>query len=309
MISVIMSTYHEPLEYVEKSVDSILCQTYGDFEFIISVDDPENRKLIDFLKNKADGDSRIKIIVNEKNIGLPKTLNNAIAVAKGDYIARMDADDISLPDRFECQLKLIEEKNLDLVGCNIIDIDGKDNVLNPKGTDFPTTDRAIKEFIRNDSAVPHPSWFGRKEIFEENKYNDYKACQDYDLLTRIAMKGYKLGNVKEPKLKYRISEKSISSEKKIYQKTVACFVRENYRNKKIKDLKDFKVFVRADEGKRKVNELINYYRMSAKLKKYRKESKLKFFRAGVRTFFVSPEGRRVIGRIIIEKLIRLRYGE
>ena len=142
MISVIMSTYHEPLEYVEKSVDSILCQTYGDFEFIISVDDPENRKLIDFLKNKADGDSRIKIIVNEKNIGLPKTLNNAIAVAKGDYIARMDADDISLPDRFECQLKLIEEKNLDLVGCNIIDIDGKDNVLNPKGTDFPTTDRA-----------------------------------------------------------------------------------------------------------------------------------------------------------------------
>ena len=307
MISVIMSTYREPLEYVEESINSILCQTYGDFEFIISVDDPENKELIDFLKNKADSDSRIKIIVNEKNLGLPRSLNNGIDVAKGDYIARMDADDISLPDRFECQLKLIEEKNLDLVGCNIIDIDSKGNVLNPKGTDFPTTDKAIKEFIRNDSAVPHPSWLAKRKVFDENRYNNYRACQDYDFLTRIAMKGFKLGNVKEPKLKYRISEKSISSEKKIYQKTVACFVRENYRNKKIKDLKDFKVFVRSDEGKRKVNELINYYRMTARLKKYRNESNLKFFRAGVRIFLVSPEGRRVIGRIISEKLVKLRY--
>ena len=84
MISVIMSVYQEPVSYVEKSVDSILNQTVQDIEFIIIVDDPNNKKVIQYLQMCIEKDKRIKFYINEKNCGLTESLNRAIRYSKGE---------------------------------------------------------------------------------------------------------------------------------------------------------------------------------------------------------------------------------
>ena len=98
-VSVIMSTYKEPIEWIQQSVDSILNQTYKNLEFIIIVDNPEYAELVSLLNDYADSDDRISVVVNNNNIGLVKSLNKALSFCTGEYVARMDADDISLPER------------------------------------------------------------------------------------------------------------------------------------------------------------------------------------------------------------------
>ena len=103
-----MSVYKEPLEWLHQSIDSILGQTYSDFEFIIICDNPNYEEGIELLKNHANKDSRIKLLFNEANIGLTKSLNRGLDIAQGEYIARMDADDVSFPDRLANQIRFME---------------------------------------------------------------------------------------------------------------------------------------------------------------------------------------------------------
>ena len=107
-ISVIMSTYNEKEIWVKEAVDSILNQTVNDFEFIIIVDKPDNNKIIDLLHEYEMNDKRVKVYINNKNLGLVKSLNKAIRLSNGKFIARMDADDYSYPQRFEKQLNLLQ---------------------------------------------------------------------------------------------------------------------------------------------------------------------------------------------------------
>ena len=96
-ISVLMCTYREPAAYVAEAIASIRNQTWRDFEFVIIADDPENRAVIDLLDRQAAADSRIRYWINDRNRGLPASLNIGLSHCAGSYIARMDADDISLP--------------------------------------------------------------------------------------------------------------------------------------------------------------------------------------------------------------------
>ena len=111
-ISVLMTVYKESEEELKESFESIINQTYKNFEVIV-VNDGSSDKTDEIEQYN---DERVKIIVNEKNIGLPLSLNKALDVATGDYYARMDSDDISTLDRFEKQLKYIENEDCDLVG-------------------------------------------------------------------------------------------------------------------------------------------------------------------------------------------------
>jgi glycosyltransferase involved in cell wall biosynthesis len=115
-ISAVMSVYNESEEYLRKSIESILNQTYTDFEFIIILDNPDNKKARDILKEYENKDDRIVLLENEKNIGLAPSLNRGVKVARGKYIARMDADDIALPQRFEKQVYFLEN-NPDYAVC------------------------------------------------------------------------------------------------------------------------------------------------------------------------------------------------
>ena len=162
-LSVIMSTYKEPLAYLKQSIESILNQIFRDFEFIITNDNPSNLEAIRLLKSYADNDKRIKLVFNEKNTGLTKSLNKSLVLCKGEYIARMDADDISHPTRFEKQVNFLD-KNQDIVLCGswVKFVDKQDKVIgllkNP--TDF----KKIKNSVIKFNPFVHPTWMFRREI-------------------------------------------------------------------------------------------------------------------------------------------------
>ena len=124
LISVVMSNYNTPINYLKESIDSVLNQTYSNFEFII-IDDGSTDDSLKFIKSYDD--PRIKLIVNEENIGLTKSLNKGLKAAQGEFIARMDSDDICYPERFEKQIEYMR-KHPDTTVCgtwpNILDENG-----------------------------------------------------------------------------------------------------------------------------------------------------------------------------------------
>jgi glycosyltransferase involved in cell wall biosynthesis len=211
-ISVIMSIYSEPKEWMIQSIDSILNQTYRNFEFIIINDNPDRLLNDEILKSYQIKDSRISIVKNEKNLGLTKSLNEGLKLAKGKYIARMDADDIALPLRFEKQISFLE-KNKDYVACGtkskMIDERGVklENILVPI-TNIEITNRVI---VKNP--MTHPTFMIRNDILKKNKllYDEsLRFAQDYQLVVDLIFLG-KLYNLPEILLLYRKSVKQISS--------------------------------------------------------------------------------------------------
>ncbi|MCM1439640.1 MAG: glycosyltransferase [Roseburia sp.] len=311
LISVIMSTYNEPLKWIEQAIDSILGQTYKNIEFIIVVDAPENKELINYIIERKKQDNRIIIHINERNIGLAASLNVAISLANGLYIARMDADDIAEPDRIECQIKYLTSCQLDLVGCKIMDINEDGKILNLKRTHCPTSDKAIKDYLKTNSAIAHPTWLVKKSVYiEMGMYRDFPACEDYDFLIRTALAGYKLGNVSEVKQMYRINTRGISSTRKVMQKSSHYFIMQNYNLGKQSNPDEFYQFIESDIGKKKQEGLRNYYNASAKLKRYYHDKEwIAFFIVGLKTFVKEKEGRVVIANILRKKWLRLKYGK
>lgn len=209
MISVIMSIYNEPIEWIRQSIDSVLYQTYTDFDFIIINDKPDRAENISILDRYASKDARIVIINNEQNIGLTKSLNRGLEVAKGEYIARMDADDISRPERFEKQLAFLESHNECQVcfsSANYISEEGFP--LKKKKQKFITEDL----FIQN--VMIHPSVMFSKSLLPLRSpvYNEeYRRSQDYELWTFWYLNNINLGVMEDALLYYRISDKQIST--------------------------------------------------------------------------------------------------
>src|SRR3989344_1456117 len=159
-ISVIMSVYNG-MPYLEQAAESVLNQTYKNFEFII-VDDASTDDTLKYLKLLKD--RRIKLIRNKKNLGLAASLNIALRQAKGDYIARMDADDISYPERLDIQLKfLTKNKSIDLCGSwvTLINDEGEKIGANRKN---PRDDKMIKKLLGIRPTIIHPTFFGREDF-------------------------------------------------------------------------------------------------------------------------------------------------
>ena len=104
LVSILLPLYNEELLIANRAINSICNQTYSNLEVILLLDNPNNIHLRDLMLEFAQKDYRMRCIFNETNLGLPKTLNRGIDVAQGEYIARMDADDVSYPERIEKQL-------------------------------------------------------------------------------------------------------------------------------------------------------------------------------------------------------------
>lgn len=107
-VTVLMSMYNTPLEQLKESIESILNQTYKNFEFLI-IDDGSNEECVNLVKSY--NDKRINLVRNEQNIGLEKSLNKGLKLAKGKYIVRMDTDDIAYTDRIEKQVDFIKKNS------------------------------------------------------------------------------------------------------------------------------------------------------------------------------------------------------
>ena len=224
-----MSTYNESIYELNASIDSILNQSYSDFEFIIVLDNPENREIKNLLETKSLKDPRVQIIINEENIGLARSLNRAISLSKGVYIARMDADDISLPDRFKKQVNFLENnKEYSVVATNRVDIDEKGVELNTNHIVINNM-KVMKKIFKYSNIITHPSVMFRKEMISELKgYQLFDAAQDYDLWLRALKKDYKIYILPTVLIKYRIREKSISNSN--VAKQHACMMYARYLN-------------------------------------------------------------------------------
>lgn len=207
LISVLMPVYNAE-EYMEESIKSILSQTFKDFEFII-INDGSKDSSLSLLRKYKKKDKRIIILDNKKNLGLHISLNRGLSIAKGKYIARMDADDISLQKRFEIQFNYIEKnKNIFLVGGSAIVINEEGEKIGSllKG-DNPK--RIGKKLLKSNPFV-HPSIMFRNtgEFF----YRDKFVCsEDYDLYLRMLSEGKALANINDFLIKYRISKNSFVS--------------------------------------------------------------------------------------------------
>ena len=211
LISVVMSIYNEPLEWLQLSIDSILEQTYDEFEFIIVCDNPDYKDGINLLKGYSGKDSRIKIVYNSNNLGLTKSLNKAISLALGDYIVRMDADDIAFPNRLRKQIDFMTQHPLCVASggfAKIIDEKGK--VLGDWR--IGCTWMELKSGALFTSPILHPTAIFRRIIngaairYDETK----RYAQDYALWATLIDK-HELLNTGEQLIFYRQTSKQVSN--------------------------------------------------------------------------------------------------
>ncbi|OPY75945.1 MAG: putative glycosyltransferase EpsE [Syntrophorhabdus sp. PtaU1.Bin153] len=209
-ISVVMSVYNGQ-KHIEAAIKSVLTQTYQNFEFII-IDDASTDQTPEILRNLYD--PRIRLYRNHTNLGLTKSLNRGVNYAKGACIARMDADDISLPHRFDTQLTFLEH-NPDhaLVGSSYYQIDDVGQIVTL--VEVLTDSSGIRKGLKKQNWFGHGSVMMRKAAFiDVGGYNEaFEFSQDYDLWIRLAEK-YKLANIEEPLYCWRSSATGISSAKR-----------------------------------------------------------------------------------------------
>jgi glycosyltransferase involved in cell wall biosynthesis len=195
-ISVIMPYYNSE-KFISKAINSILNQTYRNFEFIL-LDDGSTDRSQNIVNSFVD--SRMIKFVNKKNIGHPKSMNKLIDLAKGEYIAIMDSDDISKIDRLKVQLDYMIENNLDVCGSSAMMFD---NIQNKKIQILEKHDD-ISFMMMFGNPIINPSTMSKSNVFKKFKWNESYISADFDVYSRIAQNNYKIGNVKKQLIYSRV---------------------------------------------------------------------------------------------------------
>ncbi len=211
LVSVLMPCYNAE-KYVEDAIRSILEQTYANLE-IVAINDCSKDNTRDILLRLASEDKRVKVYDNEANLKLIKTLNKGIDLCGGEYIARMDADDIALPERIEKEVRFLEEnRDHDIVSTLFyafpLDNPGKRSLHHS-----PLKDDELRAYLLFKSGICHPAVMIRKRVFTELGLSfeaEYLHVEDYALWSKALYKT-KLANVGEPLLLYRVHPTQVSS--------------------------------------------------------------------------------------------------
>lgn len=205
-----MSVKNSSKDELHIAVRSILNQTYKNFEFIICNDNSTDDTL-DRLENYQKLDDRIKIInTNTDNKGLAYALNLCISISKGEYIARMDADDVSYPDRLKIQVDFLKgNQSIDFCSSSIDLYDGeKVSLKNKKSISFPT----MRDMVKGSPFV-HPATMFRKKTLDElygyRVSKETMRAEDYDLFMRAYAKGFKGANIQTNLFRYKLSYNDI----------------------------------------------------------------------------------------------------
>lgn len=232
LVSVIIPCYNAE-KYVESAVRSIMTQTYKNLEIIVT-DDCSTDNTFSILEKLADEDNRIKLFKNETNLKIVKTLNKMVQLANGKYIARMDADDISLPNRIEKQVEFLE-KNSDIAFCGTNAWHINENGKKIGFSCLPRTNDEINKFKFYACPFYHPAVMVRSEVYKENFYDEnFLYAEDYELWIRL-LENYKGYNLKNRLIFYRIffaqTSKRLSNEQQT--KSVEIFVKYNLKETQI----------------------------------------------------------------------------
>lgn len=255
-VSIIMATYNTQIEYLDCAINSILNQTYKNIELIIVCDG--SKEEFNYIKSKYE-DKRIKLILNNKNMGLPYSLNKGVVESTGYYIARMDSDDISLPNRIEKQVKfLMNHKDISLCS-TYARLFGDDKGL--KTVPF-TNPEEVKIQLLFRAVLIHPTVMGERKIFEKYKYDEkYKCSQDFELWSRVSNE-FNIQVIPFVGLNYRVHNKQISKEKN-KQQTINSKKIIKYNTSKIMGKYDDRIFetLYILSGRKKINKN-NYLKVS-----------------------------------------------
>ena len=222
LISVILPVYNAE-KYLSEAIDSILNQTFTDFEFII-INDGSTDNSSSILQSYQTQDSRIRLFSRE-NKGIVMTMNEGIDLARGEWLARMDADDIAMPSRFERQLQHLKETSADICGAWIEFFGNtKQRIVR-----YPESDQAIKIGLLFCSCLAQPTVMLRINIARRFYYNPQRENgEDYDLWVRIAQAGYVMTNLPEVMLLYRQHALQISSRSFIQQQQNTQEIKRRY---------------------------------------------------------------------------------
>jgi glycosyltransferase involved in cell wall biosynthesis len=221
-LSVVMSMYNQEL-YVRESVESVLAQTYEDFELII-IDDGSTDSSEQIVATFSD--DRIRYVKNEKNMGIVATSNRGLLLCRGKYIARLDSDDIAYPDRFRRQIDFLERTpEVGLVGSFFKTIEPKPRVVRP-----PETHAEIAESLLFGNCFGHSTIMFRRELFEAHNLNYPNVgggSEDYAFYL-ASIPFVNMANIPEVLLGYRVHLKQISHVQNNLQKSFASEVRIKY---------------------------------------------------------------------------------
>lgn len=197
-ISVLMPVYKTNPEYLKEAIQSVLEQTFSDFEFLILDDCPlDDRESV----VKSFKDPRIKYLKNDTNIGISPSRNKLVQLARGKYLAIIDHDDIALPTRFEEQVKVLDTYSE-------IGVVGGYTELYPQTRTvfFPQTNEQIELYLMQGCAVAHTGAMMRADILPDNPYEvEFSPAEDYALWCRLIGKT-KFYNIPKVLMKYRIHD-------------------------------------------------------------------------------------------------------
>lgn len=205
-VAILMPVYNGA-KYLNESMNSIICQTFSDFIFII-IDDGSTDNSVNIIKSY--NDKRIKLLVNEKNIGISNSLNRGIEAADTKYIARMDQDDISLPNRIAEQVNFMEaHPKVGVCGTWM-------TAFNEKGQEVlkkrPVKNDDINAMLLFHNPMAHPTVMIRKEVLDKNnlRYDPlFDGLEDYDLWEKVS-RVTKMENMPKTLLRYRLHPTQLS---------------------------------------------------------------------------------------------------
>lgn len=232
-VSVIMATYNEKPEYIKNAVESILSQTYQELELLVFDDSTK-----DETKNALDeytSDYRVKIFRYPERLGFVQALNKGLEMAQGRYIARMDADDIAYFDRLEKEAAYLDEHpEVDIVG-------GQMNIINEEGQVissrvYPSGGMKLFLFSVIRNPLAHPTVMMRRELVDKGfRYDEsLKMSEDLDLWLRILNASYKIANIQDTILNYRVADDFAEKRTKRQQMEYMAFVRKkNFSRKRL----------------------------------------------------------------------------
>lgn len=235
LISVLMAVYKsEKPKYLDLSLKSIYeDQTLKPDEIILVEDGPLGKDLLEVIRqHKSKLGDKLKILKNEYNLGLTKSLNKGLKIAKGKYIARMDSDDISLPSRFELQLSFMESNpDVAVLGGGMLEINENEDIGAERR--YPEDQEKIRKYIVKANPLAHPTTFIRRTVFDNGfRYDErYRKNQDLKLWFDLLQKDYVLHNLPNIVLKFRRTQKTyekrsnknaLKSEREIYDNGICA---------------------------------------------------------------------------------------
>ena len=204
ILTVILVAFNEPKKLINKAIDSILKQSFSDFEFLI-VNESSNKETTNAIQEKSSSDKRIKVIKTDKVGSFSKSLNHGLKNAKGIYIARMDPDDIADKLRFEIQINFLENNpKYSVVGSAMRIINSDDKIISTRS--YPSNSLPLKIWTLFRNPIAHPTVMFRKSIVDKGLFYDenFPKAEDLEFWLRLMKNNFKFYNLKSYLLNYRL---------------------------------------------------------------------------------------------------------